>query len=288
MVIQRFYTLRCNAASGLRCHWRAAPLAIALLLPGHGTSAQAQQGPSANNEAIINLSDGSKAVLVRWAIGSPNSIAALRIPLPYAPLAGVASSIKDDPNNRQPFVTQMAFKTTLWDMSAPNEEKEKRERNNLVFGLIESIFSGSKDHEELLRLKHSATVRLESVRRSPYVNEFHLRIGEKESRFGLQRIGAIHNLGERTPVGLQDFYFAGDDPTSSSDFMLCSDEAVPDDPPPGRRENPGCQQWFALPELSATVEVLYRRRHLAEWREIKRRVRGLILSWKPSSGGPQQ
>jgi hypothetical protein len=70
--------------------------------------------------------------------------------------------------------------------------------------------------------------------------------------------------------------------------MSCTDEAVPDDPPPGKFANPGCQQWFALPELSATVQVTYRRRHLDKWHEIKRQVSELLLSWKLSDVGGQQ
>ena len=104
---------------------------------------------------------------------------------------------------------------------------------------------------------------------------------EKPDRGNLHRIGAVHTLGDKTPVGLHEFIFTGDTPKkSASDFMLCTDGAVPDDPPPGKLANPGCQHWFALPELSSTVKISYRRRHLDQWRTIKDSVTKLLISWR--------
>lgn len=250
---------------------------------------QAIEAPSAvENQKALNESSGTKNVLIRWAIGARDKITKLGIPLAYRPISGKVLPEGRDLDLPR-YATEVAFKAMLWDMSVVPAQENKdvvgSERNKLIFGMIKSIFSGSTDLDEAQHLKIRAAVGLEGLRNNFYRARSHLQIGEKEGRFGLRRIGAIHGLREHTPVGLQDFYFTGDEPASSSDFMLCSDEAIPDDPPPGRRENPGCQHWFALPELSATVQIVYRRRHLAEWREIKRKVRILILSWKSSNGG---
>ena len=178
----------------------------------------------------------------------------------------------------------------LLGLSAVPNSCEVRGQHAIISssGMIESIFYGSRERDEAQQLKIRANVQLQGIQRNFYQTRFNLQIGERRAASDCGASVRSDNLGERTPVGLHDFYFAGDQPTDSSDFMSCSDEAVPDDPPPGRHENPGCQHWFALPELSATVQITYRRRHLAEWQEIKRKVRTLILSWKSNDGSGKQ
>ena len=180
-------------------------------------------------------------------------------------------------------MTTKVFDALLWDMRpmARNVRQTREEQNRVIFGLIESIYSGSVERNEAQQLQMMAKIAWDSVQRNTYQVRYQLQVREKPERHGLHRIGAIHDLDDRTPVGLSDFYYSGGQPMSADDFMLCTDDAVPDDPRPGRSENPGCEHWFALPELSATVKVDYRRRHLGEWREIKRRVAGLLLSWVP-------
>jgi hypothetical protein len=210
----------------------------------------------------------------------------------YVPLVGTAPFEPNNPNRnyRQPFLTTKVFDAMLWDMDpSPRDRQLTREqRNMVVFGIIESIYAGSRIRNEAQQLQLIAKARLEGVRRNYYQTRYRLPIVQKPGRFDLRRIGAVHDFGDRTPLGLNDFYYAGDQPQTAGDFMLCTDEAVPDDPPPGKFATPGCQQWFALPKLSATVKVTYRRRHLGEWREIKRRVSELILSWKPSDVGARR
>ena len=239
--------------------------------------ADAQARP--DNERVVTEADGTKTVLVRWAIGSRDNIVTLHIPLAYLPIVGADS-------RNDPFMGTKVFEAMLWDLHPKprNRELPRSERNQLVTGMIESVLAGTKRRNETEQLSTRAKNNLESVKHNAYQTKYHLEVAEKPGRFGLKRIGAIHTLGNQTPVGLDDFYYTGSDPETSPDFMLCSDEAVPDDPPPGRYENPGCQQWFALPELSATVKVSYRRRYLGEWREIKRLVTQQLLSWKVSNG----
>jgi hypothetical protein len=225
---------------------------------------------------IVTMPDGTKFALVRWAIGSRENIDTLSIPLAYLPIVG------DDPRIPDPFVGTEIFEAMLWDMKPKPRHREMpgAERNQLVVGMLESVLSGTNVRDETRQLSAIAKMRFADVKRNAYQRMYHLEVTRRPERFGLKRIGAIHDLGDRTPVGLYDFYYAGDDPETSSDFMTCTDEAVPDDPPPGKSANPGCSHWFALPELSATVKLTYRRRHLGEWREIKRRVKALLVSWR--------
>ena len=242
--------------------------------------------PYRDNERVIVEPDGSKIFLVRWAIGSRDHVVTLRIPLEHVPIAGAASfgATYPDPNYQQPFMTTIGFDAMLWDMRpvVRNRHLPREEGNQLIHGLIESIFAGSRVRSEAEQLGYMAERRLSAVRQNSYQLKYHLRIGEKQDRFGLQRFGALHDLGDRTPVGLEDLYYDAREPQKSENFMLCTDDVVPDDPPSGKYANPGCQHWFAVPELSATVKITYRRRHLARWREIKRLAIDLLVSWKPT------
>jgi len=281
--------------------WGAlASLAIAVLAAGAATmeparpsdeSAQIRQPrtgaqPYRDNERVIVEPDGSRIFLARWAIGSRDHVVRLRIPLEHVPIAGAApfGANYPDPNYQQPFMTTVGFDAMLWDMRpvVRNRRLPREEGIQLIHGLIESIFFGSKIRNEDEQLRSTAENRLRFLHWNSYRQKYNFGIVRKPDRFGLRRIGAAHELGYRTPVGLKDLYYAGDEPQTSDDFMLCTDDAVPDDPPPGKFANPGCEHWFALPELSATVEITYRRRNLDEWREIRRRVTALLQSWKPA------
>ena len=260
-----------------------AATAIALLLLASGsliwqrTSVVQAASSSAQyqNERIVAEPDGTKIVLVRWAIGSRDNVETLRIPLAYLPIVGA------DANGPDPFMWQELFEAKLWDMQPAARVKidSRAEQNLLIRGLVESSIAG-RVRTEADQLQSIARTRLTMLRRNYYQTRYQLRITQKFDQFGLHRIGAVHELGNQTPVSLKDFYYVGNDPETASDFLLCTDEGVPDDPPLGKAANPGCEQWFALPAMSATVKITYRRRHLAEWRDIKRRATDLVLSWK--------
>ena len=263
--------------------------------PGQEEGKQAEQlrtgiQPNRDNERIVTEPDGAKVVFIRWPVGSRDNIVTLRVPMAYVPLGTTPLGRNNrDSNHREPSPTTKVFDidAMLWDMDPLPRDRQltTEQRNMVVFGTIESIYAGSRIRNEAQQLKLIAKARLEGIRRNYYQTRYRLPIVEKPGRFDLRRIGAVHDLGGRTPVGLNDFYYSGDQPETANDFLLCTDEAVPDDPPSGKFANPGCQQWFALSELSATVKATYRRRHLGEWREIKRRVSELILSWKPPDVG---
>jgi len=236
----------------------------------------AQAGYPQQKQQIVIEQDGSKIVLLRWAIGSRDNIIILRIPLAYVPVLG-------EERLPEPFITTMVAEAMLWGMTpVPRGGSWTRaDENQRVISLIESRFSGTAVRDEEQQLRAKASIYLADVKKNYYQLHYNLQIAQKSERFGLKRIGVAHNLGDATPVGLEDFYYVGDDPEQASDFMTCTDDAVPDDPlPGGRRLNPGCQQWFALPSLSATVKLTYRRRHLSEWPEIKRAFIKLIETWK--------
>jgi hypothetical protein len=215
---------------------------------------RAGKQPYRDNERIITAPDGKKFVFVRWAERSRDNVITLRVPLAHAPIGGIAllGPNYPDPNYQQPFMESLVFDAMLWDMRPVSRNRKLlREKNNmLVFGMIESIFFGSKERDEIGQLRTHAEIQLNGILRNYNQICYKLSIIDKPSRFGLRRIGAVHELGDRTPVGLHDFYFDGDQPQTATNFMSCTDDAVPDDPPPGRHENPGCRQWFALPELS--------------------------------------
>jgi hypothetical protein len=236
-----------------------------------------------NERVIIDL-DGKKIVLVQWAIGSRENIVTLRVPLEHTKLIGGPSPHYPDPNYQQPFRLSLLFDGMLWDLSpVPRGVKLTRpEQNLLVFGMVDSVFYGSKVRNAIEQLHGRAIVAIQGIHSSSFRDKYKHPIVEKQERFGLRRIGAAHDLGDQTSVFLHDLYYAGERPEEATDFMLCTDDAVPDDPPPGKFDNPGCQHSFALPELSATVQMSYRRRNLSEWRDIKRKVINLLLSWKPS------
>lgn len=243
------------------------------------------------NERVIIGPDGKKIVLVQWAIGSRENIVTLRVPLEQTLLIGGPSPHYPDPNYRQPFMLSLLFEGMLWDLSPVPRSASllprggnltRPERNLLLTGIIHSIFRGSKVRTAIEQLHSNAAIAIQGIHNNPYTHKFKLPIIEKQGRFGLRRIGMAHDLGEQTPVFLRDLYYAGERPEEASDFMLCTDDAVPDDPPPGKFDNPKCRHSFALPELSATVQMSYRRRNLSEWRDIKRKVINLLLSWKPS------
>jgi len=238
-------------------------------------AAQAEKHFQAKKQ-IVTEPDGRKVALVRWAIGSRDNVTTLRIPLAYVPILG-------DDRLPDPFATVFVAEAMLWNMGPVPRGRSwtRADENQRVSGLIESRFAGTTVRNEVQQLRSRASIRLAAVKENAYQLQYSLRIVQKPEHFGLKRIGAVHNLGDGTPVGLKDFYYVGDDPEQTSDFMTCTDEAVPDDPPPnGRPLNPGCEQWFAFPSLSATVKLNYRRRHLSEWSEIKRLVINLIESWK--------
>jgi hypothetical protein len=237
-----------------------------------------QKGVPSENEWITTGLNGEKIVHVRWPIGSRNNVVTLRVPFAYLPIVGA------DSKGPAPFMTTKVFDAMLWDMrSLPRHvQLSNEQQKNIVFGLIESIYSGQKERDVAGQLHSRATISLHHVRNNFYQRQYGLKIAEKPDRFGLRRIGPIHNLGQRTPVGLKDFYYTGESPEVAGDFLTCTDEAIPDDPPPGKLANPGCQYWFALPEMSATVKVNFRRRHLSEWREVKRGVVQLLHSWMPN------
>jgi hypothetical protein len=269
-------------------HWRAGAETGA-----QGGNARTGAQPYRDNERIVTKPDGTRIVLIRWAIGSRDNIVMLEIPVAYVPLVGAAplGPHYSDPNYQQPFLTAKVFDAMLWDMRPLTRERKlaREQENMVVFGMIESIYAGSRERNEAEQLQMIAQIRLEGIRRNYYQSRYGLQIVEKPGRFGLRRIGAVHVLGEQTPVGLKEFYYdGGEQPEAAGNFISCTDDAVPDDPPPGKFANPGCEQWFALPELSATVKVTYRRRHLAEWRELKRRVSELLLAWRPSDVGRQR
>jgi hypothetical protein len=158
--------------------------------------------------------------------------------------------------------------------------KPREIQNDQFNGLIESVFYGEKVRSAQEQVHIFAKVYFAGIQNNFYRTKYRFEIVEKPGRFGLKRIGAEHTLGFQTPVGLSDFYYLGDDLARPDVFLLCTDEAVPDDPPPGRRENPGCRMWFALPELSATIQISFRRRHLHAWREIKSRISAFAISWR--------
>ena len=118
---------------------------------------------------------------------------------------------------RQPYLTTEAFDAMLWDLRPqPRNQRLPREDSNpIVHGLLESIYSGSRVRTETEQLESRAKIRLQSVRQNSMIH-YGLQVMEKPDRGNLHRIGAVHTLGDKTPVGLHEFIFTGDTPESQA------------------------------------------------------------------------
>jgi hypothetical protein len=205
--------------------------------PGQEDGKQAEQlragaQPNRNNERIVTEPDGAKVAFIRWPVGSRDNIVTLRVPMAYVPLGTTPLGRNNrDSNHREPFATTKVFDidAMLWDMDPlPRDRRLTTEQKNMVvFGTIESIHAGSRIRNEARQLKLIVKARLEGIRRNYYQTRYRLPIVEKRGRFDLRRFGAVHDLGARTRVGLNDFYYSGDQPETASDFLLCTDEAGP-------------------------------------------------------------
>lgn len=292
-------------------------LAAATAIGSSAVTAQDKPPEKAyENERVVTEPDGSRTRLVRWAIGSRDNIVTLRVPEVYVSAAmffGCHRKDAVDPNCAQP--PALALQAMMPDFSPPWRRRMTREEERRFFGIfIESVLASAHQWTETDRQQSRASIEFESLNSRSEKQGFPFIV--KEPRFGLNRVGPnVHPAPD--DALFDDFLFTSAQPFTSDelntctlyqpsermrptwhgsgkgprmcrqfieteDFFVCSVDEMPD---PENAARGFCQHWFAVPSISAVVEVSYGRRYLKDWRKIKQQTLDFIYTLTGSNGG---
>ncbi|HEY8593743.1 MAG TPA: hypothetical protein VIL84_00725 [Devosiaceae bacterium] len=237
-----------------------------------------------HNAHWVELSDGTKALDVRWAVGNPIKVTTLRIPKAYlGPLMGENlchpfSPTEVDPDCRQNFSLGMLLRGVLPDFRAPD------------FPLMEDrpdladiqIFSTARvpDKDPNLILREELSFRLEMVRATSS------RVRDLAPIFGLEGKGTAPtpDLVNKNPQDSPDIYYNAQSPEKATVFLACMDDEV------SRivskylvtGDKAFCEESFYVPEIKAIAAVQFRRPYLKNWEEIRTKLDLLLSGFRQS------
>jgi hypothetical protein len=232
-----------------------------------------------HNATLVTLPNGSRVLDVNWAIGTPTNVRILRIPAAYlGPFMGegfchpFGPSV--DPDCQQNFTLTALLRMTLPDAGAPSTTDDSSAGIALV-KLTSTVRASDPTGVSLVSsiiARHLDEVRATTPR---------LRV--LPSVRGLQGFGLGNEID---PAGgrlwlYSDIYFDGASPATSTVDVECSnpedDRRFDVHSPTG--DDAICVEYFALPELSAAVEVNMTRRYLEDWQKIRANTAEVITNF---------
>lgn len=268
-------------------------IGVAVLFAAAGWLPAFAQTP-ASNVQVVTEPGGEKVQRVRWAIGSPDNIVTLRIPLGYTSLwaaaigAWVGPDYGDQTLRDRKSATAFSFAALLPDMAVRTKENfdefTRPGGGDKVEGVVDSAIREGNWRRERDRLNTDLKIWRDRLIEVTPKRPHSMAVGEKPERFGLKRIGPTSIAPvQGSRVRLRDLYYQGEAPESSPFFIVCEAEEVQTrDEDPTQRMVGQCQQFMIFKPLSAVAEFGYRRVFLKDWRQIQAGVERLLTSFLPT------
>ena len=234
----------------------------------------------------------------KWPMGSPQAIGTIRVPWGFRDLVfgpSVGAQLMD--NGHAPSVQQGYGGFFFWALLpgvTPHDERNPpvvdraMEFDLLTVRVGTPITTAFPVWDRQLWLQRTASTLLRDLNSGPVYRD--VPKVPLEGRFGLNRIGPAWVVRQPmeaiAPPPHNDLWFDGADPATSSTFIVCGSDYRRDgtrDPEDFPRSL--CEHWFAHDGMTASVKLTYWKKHLANWRDIERRVAKRLDQFKQAGTG---
>lgn len=235
------------------------------------------------NQIIIKDQLGQSFLSIKWAIGTPENLVRIKIPLKYVYWASLGckriDNLINDINRDGPYTTSLFLKAMLPELQPWSSATDEEIREDIYGKMVRiTAYSDAITPEKntiikkIFEFSKNLSFRRTTFPEYPSLTTIY-GFGDKVPRFGLNRVGPIGNFEWfRENMGgpfIFDYYFNFDEMPGI--FLKCHPEEIKnyrEDRAWGNRVTI-CDHIFYNARLDMHISMKYNRSYLSQWKQIQ-------------------